>query len=144
MSLTNAKHFNYYLYQDGNGAEYLSPDFRQTFANVTEALTLMKNKNDDVYVTVVPENVTYTVKEEAEGVVVTFDIPLDLASMEPIRATQLIEAMMLTAASFDQQLRLDNVVQESWEGFDLKRICQSLWGQINNICLRQNQNGAFL
>lgn len=120
MSLTNAKHFNYYLYQDGSGAEYLSPDFRQTFANVTEALTLMKNKNDDVYVTVVPENVTYTVKEEAEGVVVTFDIPLDLASMEPIRATQLIEAMMLTAASFDQQLRLDNVVQESWEGFDLK------------------------
>ena len=87
---------------------------------------------------------TYTVKEEAEGVVVTFDIPLDLASMEPIRATQLIEAMMLTAASFDQQLRLDNVVQESWEGFDLKRICQSLWGQINNICLSQNQNGAFL
>ena len=44
MSLTNAKHFNYYLYQDGNGAEYLSPDFRQTFANVTEALTLMKTK----------------------------------------------------------------------------------------------------
>ncbi|WP_155590415.1 RNA polymerase subunit sigma [Lysinibacillus cavernae] len=120
MSLTKAKQYNYYLYQDPNGAEYLSPDFRQTFANVTEALTLMKNKNDDVYVTVVPENVTYTVKEEAEGVVVTFDIPLDLTSMEPIRATQLIEAMMLTAASFDQQLRLDNVVQESWEGFDLK------------------------
>ncbi len=40
--------------------------------------------------------------------------------MEPIRATQLIEAMMLTAASFNQQLLLDNVVQESWEGFDLK------------------------
>ncbi|MEK3730480.1 MULTISPECIES: RNA polymerase subunit sigma [unclassified Lysinibacillus] len=120
MSLTNAKHYNYYIYQDGTGAEYLSPDFRQTFANVTEALTLMKNKNDDVYVSVVPENVSYTVTEEAEGVVVTFDLPLDLTSMEPIRATQLIEAMMLTAASFDQQLRLNNVVQESWEGFDLK------------------------
>lgn len=120
MSLTGAKHYNYYLYKDPNGAEYLSPDFRQTFANVTEALTQMKNKNDDVYVPVVPENVTYTVKEEADGVVITFDIPLDLTSLEPIRATQLIEAMMLTAASFDQQLRLDNVVQESWEGFDLK------------------------
>ncbi|MFJ7696669.1 RNA polymerase subunit sigma [Lysinibacillus fusiformis] len=120
MSLTNARHYNYYLYQDTNGAEYLSPDFRQTFESVTEALTLMKNKNDDVYTSVVPENVTYTVTEQAEGVVVSFDIPLDLTSMEPIRATQLIEAMMLTAASFDQQLLLDNVVQESWEGFDLK------------------------
>jgi len=120
MSLTNAKNFNYYLYHDTNGAEYLSPDFRQSFETVTEALTMMKNKNDDVYTSVVPENVTYTVTEQAEGVVVTFDIPLDLTSMEPIQATQLIEAMMLTAASFDQQLRLDNVVQESWEGFDLK------------------------
>ncbi|WP_418301356.1 RNA polymerase subunit sigma [Lysinibacillus fusiformis] len=120
MSLTNARHYNYYLYQDTNGAEYLSPDFRQTFESVTEALTLMKNKNDDVYTSVVPENVTYTVTEQAEGVVVSFDIPLDLTSMEPIRATQLIEAMMLTAASFNQQLLLDNVVQESWEGFDLK------------------------
>ncbi|WP_447402748.1 RNA polymerase subunit sigma [Lysinibacillus sp. fkY74-1] len=120
MSLTNAKRYNYYLYQDTNGAEYLSPDFRQTFETVTEALTQMKNKNDDVYTSVVPENVTYTVKEQEEGVVVTFDIPLDLTSMEPIRATQLIEAMMLTAASFNQQLLLDNVVQESWEGFDLK------------------------
>ncbi|QPA59876.1 hypothetical protein [Lysinibacillus sphaericus] len=120
MSLTNAKRYNYYLYQDTNGAEYLSPDFRQTFETVTEALTQMKNKNDDVYTSVVPENVTYTVTEQEEGVVVTFDIPLDLTSMEPIRATQLIEAMMLTAASFNQQLLLDNVVQESWEGFDLK------------------------
>ncbi len=120
MSLTNAKRYNYYLYQDTNGAEYLSPDFRQTFETVTEALTQMKNKNDDVYTSVVPANVTYTVKEQEEGVVVTFDIPLDLTSMEPIRATQLIEAMMLTAASFNQQLLLDNVVQESWEGFDLK------------------------
>ncbi|QTB23633.1 RNA polymerase subunit sigma [Lysinibacillus sphaericus] len=120
MSLTNAKRYNYYLYQDTNGAEYLSPDFRQTFETVTEALTQMKNKNDDVYTSVVPGNVTYTVKEQEEGVVVTFDIPLDLTSMEPIRATQLIEAMMLTAASFNQQLLLDNVVQESWEGFDLK------------------------
>ncbi|UZN00493.1 hypothetical protein OL548_13655 [Lysinibacillus sp. MHQ-1] len=42
MSLTNAKRYNYYLYQDTNGAEYLSPDFRQTFETVTEALTQMK------------------------------------------------------------------------------------------------------
>ncbi|MNH40468.1 hypothetical protein D3C79_1017930 [compost metagenome] len=42
--------------------------------------------------------------------------------MDPVQATQLIEAMMLTAASFDKQLRLDNVVQESWEGFDFKNF----------------------
>ncbi|KMY29739.1 RNA polymerase sigma factor SigX [Lysinibacillus xylanilyticus] len=122
MALTSSNHFNYYLYKDENGTEYLSPDSRKTFSTVTEALTDMRNKNDDVYIPVVPENVTYTVKEVAEGVIITFDEPLDLTTMDAVRATQLIEAMMLTAASFDQQIRLDNVVQESWEGFDLKNF----------------------
>lgn len=58
-------------------------------------------------------------KEEDGGVVITFDAPLDLMTMDAVRATQLIEAMMLTASSFDKKLRLDNVVQDSWEGFDL-------------------------
>ncbi|MEB2302269.1 RNA polymerase subunit sigma [Lysinibacillus xylanilyticus] len=122
MALTSSNHFNYYLYKDENGAEYLSPDSHKTFSTVTEALTDMRVKYDDAYVPVIPENITYTVKEVAEGVIVTFDEPLDLTTMDVTRATQLIEAMMLTAASFDQQVRLDNVVQESWEGFDLKNF----------------------
>lgn len=122
MALTSSNHFNYYLYKDENGTEYLSPDSRKTFSTVTEALSVMRNNNDDSYVPVVPENITYTVKEVAEGVIVTFDEPLDLTTMDAVRATQLLEAMMLTAASFDKQVRLDNVVQESWEGFDLKNF----------------------
>ncbi|MGE8034421.1 RNA polymerase subunit sigma [Lysinibacillus sp. NPDC093692] len=122
MALTSSNHFNYYLYKDENGIEYLSPDSRKTFSTVTEALIDMRAKKDNAYVPVIPENIIYTVKEVAEGVIVTFDVPLDLTTMDVIRATQLIEAMMLTAASFDQQVRLDNVVQESWEGFDLKNF----------------------
>ncbi|KOP78864.1 RNA polymerase subunit sigma [Lysinibacillus sp. FJAT-14745] len=122
MALTPSNHFNYYLYKDENGVEYLSPDSRKTFSTVTEALTDMRAKNDDAYVPVIPENITFTVKEVAEGVIVTFDEPLDLTTMDAVRATQLMEAMMLTAASFDKQVRLDNVVQESWEGFDLKNF----------------------
>lgn len=122
MALTSSNHFNYYLYKDENGVEYLSPDSRKTFSTVSEALVDMRAKQDNAYVPVIPENITYTVKEVAEGVIVTFDEPLDLTTMDVIRATQLIEAMMLTAASFDQQVRLDNVVQESWEGFDLKNF----------------------
>ncbi|CAM5716146.1 RNA polymerase subunit sigma OS=Lysinibacillus sphaericus OX=1421 GN=LYSIN_02215 PE=4 SV=1 [Lysinibacillus sphaericus] len=41
---------------------------------MTEALLAMRDKKDDVYVPVVPANVTYTVKEEEDGVVVTFDL----------------------------------------------------------------------
>lgn len=111
-------HYNYYLYKEKNGAEYLSPDFRQTFDTVTDALKAMRHKNDDIYVPVVPEGVTYAVTELKDGVVVTFDVPLDLTMLDAVRATQLVEAMMLTAASFDQQLRLENVVQDSWEGFN--------------------------
>lgn len=122
IALTKDNHYNYYLYTEGNGTEYLSPDFHQTYPTVTEALLAMRDKKDDVYVPVVPENVTYTVKEEDDGVVVTFDAPLDLTTMDAVRATQLIEAMMLTASSFDKMLRLDNIVQESWEGFDLTKF----------------------
>ncbi|MGE7093045.1 RNA polymerase subunit sigma [Lysinibacillus sp. NPDC048646] len=121
LALKPKDHFNYYLYTEENGTEYLSPDFRKTYPTVTEALTAMRHKNDDVYVPAIPENVTYTVKEETDGVVVTFDAPLDLTTMDAVRTTQLIEAMMLTAASFDKILRLDNVVQDSWEGFDLTK-----------------------
>ncbi|CAM5716166.1 RNA polymerase subunit sigma OS=Lysinibacillus sphaericus OX=1421 GN=LS41612_16635 PE=4 SV=1 [Lysinibacillus sphaericus] len=42
--------------------------------------------------------------------------------MDAVRATQLIEAMMLTASSFDKKIRLDNIVQGSWEGFDLTKF----------------------
>lgn len=101
---------------------HLSPDSNKTYSTVTEALIDMGNKKNDGYVPVVPENVTYTVEEIAEGVVVTFNEPLDLTTMDAVRATQLIEAMMRTAASFDKQVRLDNVVQESWDGFDLKNF----------------------
>ncbi|QDQ01949.1 RNA polymerase subunit sigma [Lysinibacillus fusiformis] len=121
MALKPKDHYNYYLYKEENGTEYISPDFRKTYPTVTEALTVMRQKNDDIYVPAIPENVTYTVKEEADGVVVTFDAPLDLTTMDAVRATQLIEAMMLTAASFEKKLRLDNVVQDSWEGFDLTK-----------------------
>ncbi|UED81603.1 RNA polymerase subunit sigma [Lysinibacillus sp. CD3-6] len=122
IQLTKDHHYNYYLYTEENGTEYLSPDFHQTYPTVTEALIAMRDKRDDIYVPVVPENVTYTVKEEEGGVVITFDAPLDLTTMDAVRATQLIEAMMLTASSFDKKLRLDNVVQESWEGFDLTKF----------------------
>lgn len=111
-------HYNYYLFKETNGVEYLSPNFRQTFETVTEALQAMRNKNDDVFMPVVPENVTYAVTELDDGVVVTFDAPLDLTVLDAVRATQLVEAMMLTAASFDKQLRLENLVQDSWEGFN--------------------------
>lgn len=112
-------HYNYYLYKETNGAEYLSPNFQQTFETVTEAIKAMQKKNNDIYVSVIPEGVTYAVTDVEEGVAVTFDAPLDLTTLDAVRATQLIEAMMLTAASFDKKLLFENVVQDYWEGFDL-------------------------
>lgn len=120
MQMTGSvNHYNYYLFTETNGAEYLSPDFHQTFETVTEAFTAMRHKNNDIYVPVIPEGVTYAVTEVEDGVVVTFDVPLDLTTLDAVHATQLVEAMMLTAASFDKKVLLENVVQDSWEGFDL-------------------------
>ncbi|KOS69269.1 RNA polymerase sigma factor SigX [Lysinibacillus contaminans] len=120
MQMTGTvNHHNYYLFKETNGAEYLSPNFHQTFETVTEAFTAMRHKNNDIYVPVIPEGVTYAVTEVEDGVVVTFNVPLDLTTLDAVPATQLVEAMMLTAASFDKKVLLENVVQDSWEGFDL-------------------------
>ncbi|GLC87194.1 RNA polymerase subunit sigma [Lysinibacillus piscis] len=122
MLLTDTAHYSYYVYKDANGVDYLAPDHQVPFTTVMEALQAMKQQNKDVFTSAIPESVTYTVQETAEGIIVTFDAPLDLTTLDAIHATQMIEAMMLTTASFNKQLRLDNVVQESWEGFDLKNF----------------------
>ena len=41
--------------------------------------------------------------------------------MEPEKAMQMIEGMLLTAASFGEQLQFENVVQEEWNGFNFSQ-----------------------
>lgn len=108
---------NYFAYNAFNKETYLTPNFNKTFATLKEALIGMKNPENDIYTSVIPNDVTYTVQED-KGFVVRFDEPLNLESLDASEASRFIEAFSLTAASFNQSIQLENVVQENWNGVD--------------------------
>lgn len=109
---------NYFAYTAFNEETYLTPNFNKTFDTVKEALISMKNPENDIYTSVIPKDVSYTVQEEKD-LVVRFDEPLNLESLDVSEASRLIEAFSLTAASFNQSIRLENVSQENWNGIDI-------------------------
>ena len=75
---------------------YLTPNFNKTFNTLLEALQGMKNPENEIYTSVIPNDVTYTVQED-KGFVVHFDKPLDLESLNASEASRLIEAFSLNS-----------------------------------------------
>lgn len=116
LTVTEQK-VNYFAYRAFNQVTYLTPNFNKTFNTLLEALQGMKNPENEIYTSVIPNDVTYSVKED-KGLVVHFDEPLDLESLNASEASRLIEAFSLTAASFNQTIRLENIVQEKWNEVD--------------------------
>ncbi len=112
------KKVSYFAYKAFNEETYLTPNFNKKFATLTEALMDMKNPENDIYASVIPNDVTYTVEEDS-GLVVHFDEPLNLELLDAREASRLIEAFSLTAASFNQSIQLDNMIQDNWNGIDL-------------------------
>ncbi|ARD49427.1 hypothetical protein [Sporosarcina sp. P33] len=108
----------YYLFVKSDGEAVLSSDFGKSFHTVTEALNEMKTTPNDIYATVIPEGVDFSVLEESGRVKVQFTETLDLEKYQPEEAMQLIEGILLTAASFDKRVEFDQIVQKQWNGFD--------------------------
>ncbi|MEK3765169.1 MULTISPECIES: hypothetical protein [unclassified Solibacillus] len=113
--------YNYFMYQMRDGAVYLSPNFRMTFPNVTDAINNMTTEANDIYRTVILPGVSLTVEDEGEIVTVTFDQALDLEQYDPAQVMRMIEGLLLTAASFDKQIKFEQIVQENWSGFDFTK-----------------------
>lgn len=110
--------YNYFSYQMRNGSIYLSPNFRMSYKNVKEALLDMATEANDIYRTAILSNVSFKVKDEGDIVVVTFDEMLDLEQQDPMLAMRMIEAIVLTGASFDKQVNFEHVAQQEWNGFN--------------------------
>ena len=130
------KKVNYFAYNGSNGETYLAPNFNKTFATLSEALMDMRDPGNDIYTSVIPNNVTYTIRED-KGLVIRFDKPLNLESLDVSEASRLLEAFSLTAASFNQSIQLENVVQESWDGINLSSSLPVPIGP-NGFTLRTN------
>lgn len=114
-------HYNYYLFTQEDGREYLSPNFLKTYESVEEALKAMKESPNDIYKSIVPADINFNVVEENNFTKVIFEERLDLSEMNHIEAHQMIDGLLLTAASFDIQLQFENIVQEEWSNFDFSK-----------------------
>ena len=119
LLLKQQKGYSYFIDEQESGM-YLSPNFRQTFDSVTEALNYMKIEENDVYQTAILPNVDYNVLD-GDVVTIRFTESLDLQVVEPQQAMYMLEAMLLTAASFDKQVRFENIVQTQWQGFNFTK-----------------------
>ncbi|QUW22086.1 hypothetical protein JSQ81_00390 [Sporosarcina sp. Marseille-Q4063] len=116
---SGVNHYNYYLFEQSDGQEYLSSNFSYSYENLETALEEMKINPNDIYSSIIPTNVEFEVVEKNEVTVVKFKGTLDLLSMSEIEANQLIDGIVLTAASFDRQIQFENISQVEWNGFNL-------------------------
>lgn len=109
---------NYYLFKQDNGQEFLSSNFGGSYETLEIALNAMKVKPNDVYLPIIPETISFELTTEKDLMTITFNEPLDLNKMELKSAQQMIDGILLTAASFDTRVKFVNIVQSEWREFN--------------------------
>ncbi|MGG0642719.1 hypothetical protein ABE021_02075 [Sporosarcina gallistercoris] len=114
-------HTPYYVYRQKNGQEYLSPNFMQQAASFEEALKVMQIAPNDLFAAAIPEELDFTVTEKYGVAEVEFSERVRFDTMDLEEASRLIDALTLTAASFDVQLKLSNVEPLEWNGWDFRK-----------------------
>jgi hypothetical protein len=108
-----------YPYTDPTGQVYMVPSINEPFNDVSDALEALKTSPNDFFANVVPRSVTYTV-EEIQGVAhIKFSEPLELNSLSQEQTAQMIESFVLTGATFDVQIQLENIIEDQWNGLHL-------------------------
>lgn len=110
--------YNYYRHTQADGSEYLAPNFRLTFSTIEEAISAMKEEDNDIYQSVIIEGVDFKISVEGDIVTVAFTDQLDLMNYDQQDAMQMIEGILLTAANFNMQVQFNNIVQTEWQGFN--------------------------
>ncbi|MFC7685160.1 hypothetical protein [Ureibacillus sp. GCM10028918] len=114
--------YNYFRHTQSDGTTYLAPNFREAFSAVDEAIIAMKEETNDIYKSVILPGIDYEVTVENQLVTVRFTEEVDLDSFDGVQAMQMIEGILLTAASFDMNVQFENVVQTEWQGFDFSTV----------------------
>ncbi|MBD7906982.1 hypothetical protein [Sporosarcina gallistercoris] len=121
-------HTPYYVYRQENGQELLSPNFMQQADSFEEALRLMQIAPNDLFDPVIPKELEFTVVVKDGIADVEFNDTVQLDSMEMNEASRLIDALTLTAASFDVQLKLSNVEPLDWNGMNFREALPNVLG----------------
>ncbi|WP_107841399.1 hypothetical protein [Metasolibacillus meyeri] len=114
MSL--GQNYSYYLFTQQD-KKYFVQQPEAAYNHVDEAILGMTGHATEKYESAIVEGITFTVTT-ADYVHVKFDQPLDLETIDYVQAKHMLEGMMLTAATFKQQIIFENIVQTVWDRFD--------------------------
>ncbi|AQQ53650.1 hypothetical protein [Planococcus lenghuensis] len=109
----------YFVFTAANGEMYLAPDYGSGYSSAVEALTALQEAPSDLLASPIPEDIAYAVEEQAGTVIVTFAEPLDLSLLDETEIARLFESLALTAGSFGNEVRVVNVLQDTWMNYDL-------------------------
>lgn len=112
--------YNYFRSTQSDGSEYLVPNFRVSYTTVEEAILAMKEETNDIYQSVILPDVDFNVTVDNSIVTVAFTEQLNLLDFDQIKAMQMIEGILLTAASFDLPVQFENIEQTEWQGFNFE------------------------
>lgn len=110
----------YYVYTLEDGRKLLAPNFMQQAESFKEALKLMRTAPNDLYDPVIPKEMDFTVIVNDGIAEVKFNSNVQLDALPMDEASQLIDGLALTAASFNLQLKVVNVEPLNWNGLNFR------------------------
>ncbi|MFC7365664.1 MULTISPECIES: hypothetical protein [Bhargavaea] len=115
----------YFAYEKSDGTTVLAPDRHLGPADAAEAIGLMKDRTNDLYEPVVPEEADFTVELPDDGDVMTirFEEPFDFSGLDKQDASRMIDGMALTAAEYDLRIQIENAFHPP-EGYRLEEPLQ--------------------
>jgi hypothetical protein len=125
IPLDQTLHHSFYLYSPNGRDRYLVPDSINR-ENVKQSINAMKKTQSDLYKSVIPEDLSMSVKEEENIVNISFSDKVDLNSMNFQAAQEMIEGILLTAKSSGfEQVQFHNVEPAQWNGFSFTKPVQT-------------------
>lgn len=119
---TSVDNAAYYAFTTAIGDTYLAPDYGMEHSTPEEAFNAMTVSTNDFYQPLIPDDIPFTVTESDKVIELEFSEPVDLNALEESAAIRMIEGLSLSAKSFGKQVRLRNIVQEQWAGYDLTQV----------------------
>lgn len=123
---------NYFIFETGQKQRYLSTNFRTKYATVEEAFSALATESNDIYQSALIKDIAFSIEDRGSVLVVSFELPFNVYEQDEVRVMEMLEAMVLTAASFGKQTQFINIVQSNWNGFEFGAALPKVIG-VNEI-----------
>lgn len=117
----SVNNYGYYVYSLNKESSYLSSNFGQSNEDILDVIENMKNKPNDLYESVIPEDIDFDIELTGTDLSIIFKDELVLSDYDGVEILGLIEGLSLTAKGFGYNLYLKNVNETYWQGFDFSK-----------------------